>query len=63
MCFALPDQDLKFGRVNEAVASNHGILAEEHRGRCTWATGYYRRQMEKEALQLAAQEQPAVAVL
>ena len=33
VCFALVDQDLKFIRVNEAMAKNHGIPAAEHAGR------------------------------
>jgi two-component system, cell cycle sensor histidine kinase and response regulator CckA len=33
VCFALLDQDLKFIRVNEAMAKNHGISAAEHVGR------------------------------
>jgi PAS domain S-box-containing protein len=33
VCFAVLDQDLKFIRVNEAMATNHGISAAEHVGR------------------------------
>ena len=33
VCFALLDEDLRFVRVNEAMAKNHGISAEAHAGR------------------------------
>ena len=33
VCFALLDEELRFVRVNEAMARNHGIAAEAHVGR------------------------------
>src|SRR5579871_2444404 len=33
VCLALLDQDLRFVRVNDAMARNHGISAEAHAGR------------------------------
>jgi PAS domain S-box-containing protein len=33
VCFAILDQDLRFVRVNDAMARNHGISPEEHIGK------------------------------
>ncbi|GAC1630910.1 MAG: PAS domain-containing hybrid sensor histidine kinase/response regulator [Candidatus Acidiferrum sp.] len=45
--FALLDEELRFVRVNEAMARNHGILAEAHRGR-------YLRDLEPDAYKESA---------